>query len=179
MKSRSHEAVLVVPSKKKISVKVNGKVYRRNVEVRQNLADFLREELDLTGTHIGCEHGACGACTVLLNAKAVRSCLLFAVQVDGADITTVEGLSQDDQLHPLQESFWECHALQCGYCTPGFLLTLVPFLRDHRDPSEEEIRKAISGNLCRCTGYQNIVLAVMQFIQKSKGKWDANTSEQR
>ena len=165
-------------SKKKISVKVNGKVYRRNVEVRQSLADFLREELDLTGTHIGCEQGVCGACTVLLNGQAVHSCLMFAVQADRAEITTVEGLSQGNRLHPLQESFWECHALQCGYCTPGFLLTLVPFLRDHPEPSEEEIRKALSGNLCRCTGYQNIVLAVMKFIQKNKTKWNTSTSEQ-
>ena len=169
----------LVTSKKKISPRVNGKVYHKNVLVRQNLADFLREELDLTGTHIGCEHGACGACTVLFNGQSIRSCLMFAVQADGAEITTVEGLSQGNQLHPLQESFGECHALQCGYCTPGFLLTLVPFLRDHLDPSEEEIRKAISGNLCRCTGYQNIVLAVMKFIQKSKGKWETDTSEQR
>lgn len=157
-------------SKKKISVNVNGKVYNRNVEVRQNLADFLREELDLTGTHIGCEHGACGACTILLDGQSVRSCLMFAVQANGAEITTVEGLSQGNQLHPLQESFRECHALQCGYCTPGFLLTLVPFLRDHPDSSEEEIRKAISGNLCRCTGYQNIVAAAMNFIERSKTK---------
>lgn len=166
-----------MPSKKKISVKVNGKVYRRNAEVRQNLADFLREELDLTGTHIGCEHGACGACTVLFDGRSVRSCLMFAVQANGAEITTVEGLSQGDQLHPLQESFWECHALQCGYCTPGFLMALVPFLRDHPDPNEDEIRRAISGNLCRCTGYQNIVLAVMNFTRKSKTKWDPGISE--
>jgi carbon-monoxide dehydrogenase small subunit len=166
-----------VPSKKKISVKVNGKVYQRNAEVRQNLADFLREELDLTGTHIGCEHGACGACTVLFDGRSVRSCLMFAVQANGAEITTVEGLSQGDQLHPLQESFWECHALQCGYCTPGFLMALVPFLRDHPHPNEDEIRRAISGNLCRCTGYQNIVLAVMNFTRKSKTKWDPGILE--
>ena len=166
-----------MPSKKKISVKVNGKVYQKNAEVRQNLADFLREELDLTGTHIGCEHGACGACTVLFDGRSVRSCLMFAVQANGAEITTVEGLSQGDQLHPLQESFWECHALQCGYCTPGFLMALVPFLRDHPDPNEDEIRRAISGNLCRCTGYQNIVLAVMNFTRKSKTKWDPGISE--
>ena len=169
----------LVPSKKKISLRVNGKVYHKNVLVRQNLADFLREELDLTGTHLGCEHGACGACTVIFNGQAVRSCLMFAVQADGAEITTVEGLNPGNQLHPLQESFWECHGLQCGYCTPGLLLTLVPFLRDHPDPSEEEIRKAISGNLCRCTGYQNIVLAVLNFIHKSKGKWESDISEPR
>lgn len=160
----------LMPRKKKISVKVNEKTYSRNVEVRQNLCDFLREELDLTGTHIGCEHGACGACTVLLNGESIRSCLMFAVQAAGAEITTVEGLSQGNQLHPLQESFRECHALQCGYCTPGFLMTLVPFLRDHPDPSEDEIRKALSGNLCRCTGYQNIVLAVTKFIEKQSGR---------
>ena len=166
-----------MPTKKKISVRVNGKVYHRNAEVRQNLADFLREELDLTGTHSGCEHGACGACTILFDGRSVRSCLMFAVQANGAEITTVEGLSQGDQLHPLQESFWECHALQCGYCTPGFLMALVSFLRDHPDPNEDEIRRAISGNLCRCTGYQNIVLAVMNFTRKSKTKWDPGISE--
>jgi len=155
--------------KKKISLKVNGKIYRMNVAVRQNLCDFLREELDLTGAHIGCEQGACGACTVLLNGKSIRSCLIFAVQADGAEITTVEGLSEGDQLHPLQEAFRDCHALQCGYCTPGFLMTLLPFLQDHPNASEKEIRTALSGNLCRCTGYQNIILAATKFIEKNTG----------
>jgi aerobic carbon-monoxide dehydrogenase small subunit len=165
-------------AEKKITVKVNDRTQTASVAVRQNLADFLREELRLTGTHLGCEHGACGACTVLFNGEPIRSCLMFAVQADGAAITTVEGISgEGDRLHPLQESFWECHALQCGYCTPGFLLTLLAFLRDQPDASEEAIRKAISGNLCRCTGYQNIVAAVMNFIERSKTKCDLNTSE--
>lgn len=149
-------------------MQVNGTTYHRSIEVRQNLCDFLREELDLTGTHVGCEQGACGACTVLVDGKSIRSCLMFAVQADGAEIKTVEGLSQGDLLHPLQESFREWHALQCGYCTPGFLMTLLPFLQDHPDPTEEEIRSVLSGNLCRCTGYQNIILAVTNFVEKNK-----------
>ncbi len=138
------------------------------------LSDFLRHELDLTGTHVGCEHGVCGACTVLLDGEAVRSCLMFAVQADAAEVTTVEGLSSKSEalaasngdadggprLHVLQEAFREKHGLQCGFCTPGFLMTLIPFLRDNPSPSETEIREAVSGNLCRCTGYQNIVRAV-------------------
>jgi carbon-monoxide dehydrogenase small subunit len=143
-----------------ITVTVNGARFERSVEPRLLLSDFLRHELDLTGTHVGCEHGACGACTVLLEGEAVRSCLLFAVQADGRRIDTVEGLGTMDHLHPLQQAFREAHALQCGFCTPGLLMTLVPFLREHRDPGEAEIREAISGNLCRCTGYQNIVAAV-------------------
>jgi aerobic carbon-monoxide dehydrogenase small subunit len=163
---------------KNITVKVNDRTQTATVAVRQSLADFLREELRLTGTHLGCEHGACGACTVLFNGEPIRSCLMFAVQADGAAITTVEGISGEGyRLHPLQESFWGCHGLQCGYCTPGFLLTLLAFLRDHPDAREEEIRKAISGNLCRCTGYQNIVAAAMNFIERSKTKCDLNTSE--
>jgi carbon-monoxide dehydrogenase small subunit len=195
-----------------ISVTVNGTTYQRSVEPRLLLSDFLRHELNLTGTHVGCEHGSCGACTVLLqpaaengadaenkpaaengadaenkpaaengaDAKnkpaaesgtdaerkpaAVRSCILFAVQVDGHVITTVEGLApggEPENLHPIQQAFWEKHGLQCGYCTPGFLLTLIPFLEENPDPSEEEIRSALSGNLCRCTGYQNIVDAAL------------------
>ncbi len=128
------------------------------------LSDFLRHELDLTGTHVGCEHGVCGACTVLMDGDAVRSCLMFAVQAEGAELTTVEGLASDTgegpRLHVLQEAFIEKHGLQCGFCTPGFLMTLIPFLRDNPTPSETEIREAVSGNLCRCTGYQNIVSAV-------------------
>ena len=149
-------------------MQVNGTTYHRSIEVRQNLCDFLREELDLTGTHVGCEQGACGACTVLVDGKSIRSCLMFAVQADGAEIKTVEGLSQGDLLHPLQEIFREWHALQCGYCTPGFLMTLLPFLQDHPDPTEDEIRSVLSGNLCRCTGYQNIILAVTNFVEKNK-----------
>jgi carbon-monoxide dehydrogenase small subunit len=145
----------------KVSVDVNGQRHEREVEPRQLLSDFLRHELGLTGTHVGCEHGVCGACTVLLDGEPVRSCILLAVQADGHAITTVEGLSPGpDQLHPLQEAFWECHGLQCGFCTPGFLMTLVPFLDENPDPTETEIRQALSGNLCRCTGYQHIVDAV-------------------
>ena len=147
----------------RISVTVNGVRHERDVEARLLLSDFLRQDVGLTGTHVGCEHGVCGACTVLLDGEAVRSCLMFAVQVDGHDVTTVEGLTPgggDGVLHPLQAAFREAHALQCGFCTPGILMTLVPFLRDHHSPSEREIRDALSGNLCRCTGYQNIVEAV-------------------
>lgn len=144
-----------------ITVRVNGRGYTRTVEPRLLLSDFLRHDLGLTGTHVGCEHGVCGACTVLVGGHAVRSCLAFAIQMDGAEITTVEGLAPaDGPLHPLQEAFREAHGLQCGFCTPGFLMTLVPFLEANPDPGEEQIREAIGGNLCRCTGYQNIVKAV-------------------
>lgn len=144
-----------------VSLTVNGRSTTHSVEPRLLLSDFLRHELGLTGTHVGCEHGVCGACTVLLDGEPVRSCLLLAVQAAGHEVTTVEGLAADaHDLHPLQQAFWDAHALQCGFCTPGFLMTLVPFLRDHPDPSEQEIRLALSGNLCRCTGYQNIVAAV-------------------
>ncbi|MGQ0704472.1 MAG: (2Fe-2S)-binding protein [Gemmatimonadales bacterium] len=146
-----------------IAVVVNGTRYERSVEPRLLLSDFLRHELGLTGTHVGCEHGVCGACTVLLDGEAVRSCLMFAVQADGHEVQTVEGLSQGDELHPLQQAFHETHALQCGFCTPGFLMTLIPFLRDHPNPGETEIREALSGNLCRCTGYANIVKAVQLY----------------
>lgn len=145
-----------------ISVTVNGTEYRRTVEPRLLLSDFLRHDLQLTGTRVGCEHGVCGACTVLMNGEAVRSCLIFAVQADGHELLTVEGLTAGagEELHPLQRAFCETHALQCGFCTPGFLMTLVPFLKEHPNPSEQEIREALSGNLCRCTGYENIVAAV-------------------
>lgn len=139
----------------------------RQVEPRMLLSDFIRHELQLTGTHVGCEHGVCGACTILLDGRAVRSCLLFAVQVDGCAITTVEGLAADPQrLHPIQEAFWEAHGLQCGFCTSGILMTLAPFLEENPDPDEQEIRAAISGNLCRCTGYQHIVDAVKVAAKK-------------
>lgn len=151
------------------TVVVNGKQYQRAIEPRLLLSDFLRHELGLTGTHVGCEHGVCGACTILFDGQAVRSCIMFAVQANGHEITTVEGLAADaEHLHPLQEGFWEAHGLQCGYCTPGFLMTLVPFLQENPDPTEEEIREAISGNLCRCTGYQNIVEAVKLAAGKMK-----------
>ena len=150
-----------------IRVTVNGTPYERTVEARLLLSDFLRHELGLTGTHVGCEHGVCGACTVLFDGEPVRSCLLFAVQADGHEILTVEGLAPDpEHLHPLQEAFWEAHALQCGFCTPGFLMTLKPFLEENPNPTEEEIRLAISGNLCRCTGYQHIVEAVQLAAKK-------------
>lgn len=144
-----------------ITVNVNGKAYKRHVEPRFLLSDFLRHELGLTGTHVGCEHGVCGACTILFDGESMRSCLIFAVQADGHEITTVEGLAANkDDLHPLQQSFWEAHGLQCGYCTPGILMTLIPFLKQNPSPTEDEIRHALSGNLCRCTGYQHIVDAV-------------------
>lgn len=152
-----------------ITVHVNGKEYKRSVEPRLLLSDFLRHELGLTGTHVGCEHGVCGACTVMFDGQSMRSCLIFAVQADGHEITTVEGLAVDtDHLHPLQQSFWEAHGLQCGYCTPGILMTLVPFLQQNPNPTEDEIRHAISGNLCRCTGYQHIVDAVKLAAEKMR-----------
>ena len=142
-------------------VTVNGIQYERDVEPRLLLSDFLRQDLGLTGTHVGCEHGVCGACTILLDGEPVRSCLMLAVQADGAEVTTVEGLSPGaDELHPLQSAFREAHGLQCGFCTPGILMTMVAFLRDHPTPDEAEIRDALGGHLCRCTGYQNIVDAV-------------------
>ena len=149
-----------------ISVTVNGTPYQRSVDPRTHLSDFLRDDLGLTGTHIGCEHGVCGACTVLLDGEPVRSCLLFAPQVDGHEIITVEGLGTMDALHPLQEAFQEAHAPQCGFCTPGILTTMVPYLEKKPNPTEEEIREAISGNLCRCTGYQHIIDAVKLAAEK-------------
>ncbi|MGB2956920.1 MAG: (2Fe-2S)-binding protein [Anaerolineales bacterium] len=149
-----------------ISVIVNGTPYQRAVDPRTLLSDFLRYDLGLTGTHVGCEHGVCGACTILLDGEAVRSCLLFAPQVDGHEILTVEGIGTLDDLHPLQEAFREAHALQCGFCTPGILTTLVPYLEENPNPTEEEIREAISGNLCRCTGYQHIIDAVKLAAEK-------------
>jgi carbon-monoxide dehydrogenase small subunit len=156
-----------------INVTVNGQNYERVVEPRLLLSDFLRHELGLTGTHVGCEHGVCGACTILLDGQSVRSCLMFAVQANGHEIGTVEGLATSrDELHPIQQGFWEAHGLQCGFCTPGILMTLVPFLQENPNPSEQEIREAISGNLCRCTGYQHIVEAVQVaagLMQGSRG----------
>jgi len=152
-----------------ISVTVNGTSYQKTVDPRTLLSDFLRDDLGLTGTHVGCEHGVCGACTVLMDGEAVRSCLLFAPQVDGHEILTVEGLGTMDEMHPLQEAFREAHALQCGFCTPGILNTLVPYLEEHPNPTEEEIREAISGNLCRCTGYQHIIDAVKLAVEEMNG----------
>lgn len=149
-------------AKRAIRLTVNDQTYERTVEVRTTLADFLREELHLTGTHLGCEHGICGACTVLFNEEAVRSCLLLAVQADGATLMTVEGLAQGEELHPLQRAFHETHALQCGFCTPGFLMTAYAFLRETSNPTEAQVRGAISGNICRCTGYASIIQAILQ-----------------
>ena len=147
---------------REVNLRVNGQEYQRTVEVRLTLADFLRHELGLTGTHLGCEHGLCGACTVQFNGEAVRSCLMLAVQADGADLATVEGLAQGEDLTPLQQAFQDNHALQCGFCTPGFLMTSSAFLRDSPDPTEAQVREAISGNICRCTGYASIVNAILQ-----------------
>jgi aerobic-type carbon monoxide dehydrogenase small subunit (CoxS/CutS family) len=147
-------------SNTRVSITVNGSRAERTVEPRLLLSDFLRTELGLTGTHVGCEHGVCGACTVLMDGESVRSCLVFAVQADGREVRTVEDLGTPEELHPIQEAFREAHGLQCGFCTPGILMTLVPFLDEHTDPTEDEIRDALAGNLCRCTGYQNIVKAV-------------------
>jgi carbon-monoxide dehydrogenase small subunit len=153
-----------------IRVQVNGVAHERVVEPRLLLSDFLRNELGLTGTHVGCEHGVCGACTVLVEGAAVRSCLLFAVQAAGLAVTTVEGLARaDGELHPLQQAFRDAHGLQCGFCTPGFLMTCVEFLRDNPAPTRDEIRHALSGNLCRCTGYQNIVEAVALAAERGAG----------
>jgi len=143
-----------------ITLRVNGREYSGQAEARKTLADFIREDCGLTGTHLGCEHGVCGACTILMDGEPVRSCLLFAVQAQGADLRTVEGLAEGDRLHPIQQAYWDHHALQCGFCTPGFLMTTVAFLRDNPRPTEREIREGLAGNLCRCTGYQNIVEAV-------------------
>lgn len=152
---------------RKISLTINGRVYRDEVEPRKLLVDFVRDDLGLTGTHVGCEHGVCGACTVLLDGEPVRSCLMFAVQTDGARLATVEGIAPSaGELHPLQQSFWELHALQCGFCTPGILLTAEALLKETPNPSEEEIRDWISGNLCRCTGYQNIIAAIQDAAKK-------------
>ena len=144
----------------KMAVTVNGTAYEREVEPRLLLSDFIRHDLGLTGTHVGCEHGVCGACTILFDGQPVRACLIFAIQADGHELTTVEALGTIEELHPLQEAFWETHGLQCGFCTPGFLMTLVPFLEENPQPTDEEIRKILSGNLCRCTGYQHIEDAV-------------------
>jgi carbon-monoxide dehydrogenase small subunit len=147
--------------KRAVRVTVNGREAAGDVEPRTSLADFLREDLDLTGTHVGCEHGVCGACTVLLDGEPIRSCLMLAVQADGRSLTTVEGLARaDGELHPLQQAFRDCHGLQCGFCTPGILLAAFAFLREHADPDPEDIREMLAGNLCRCTGYQFIVEAI-------------------
>ena len=154
--------------KVRIRVKVNGVWYERDVEPRKLLVHFLREDLGLTSVHVGCDTGHCGACTVIMNGVSVKSCQVLAVQADGAEILTLEGLAKDGKLHPIQEAFWEKHALQCGYCTPGFIMETYWLLSENPNPTEEEIRRGLSGNLCRCTGYQNIIEAVKLAVQKLK-----------
>ncbi len=155
--------------KKQVKLKINGREYSREVEDRILLVDFLRDDLGLTGTHIGCDTGHCGACTILVNGTSVKSCMLFAVQANGAELLTIEGLAPDGKLHPIQDMFSEHHALQCGYCTPGMILSSYFLLKRNPNPTEDEIRRGIEGNLCRCTGYVNIVKAVKAASQKMKG----------
>ena len=163
-----------MPDRREITVTINGESYTREVETRLTLADFIRHECNLTGTHLGCEHGVCGACTILLDGLSARSCLMLAVQADGHELLTVEGIApNDDELHPLQQAFQDNHGLQCGFCTPGMLTTLLEFLRDNPDPTEREVRVAISGNLCRCTGYQGIVDAALDAAGRLRGATDA------
>jgi len=158
-------------TKRTVALTVNGTRYEKEVEVRVTLADFIRHYLGLTGTHLGCEHGVCGACTILFDGHSARSCLMLAVQADGHEILTVEGIAPSaDKLHPLQEAFRDNHGLQCGFCTPGMLTTLIEFLRDNPDPTEQEVRIAISGNLCRCTGYQGIVNAALDAAKRLQGR---------
>ena len=152
-----------------VKLNVNGKAYARNVEPRMLLVEFLREELDLTGTHVGCDTTYCGACTVLMNGTAVKSCTVFAVQADGAEILTVEGLEKAGQLHPIQKAFGDAYGLQCGYCTPGLLISTYELLSHNKQPSDQEMRKAIAGNTCRCTGYQNIFKAIQLAAQNRAG----------
>jgi carbon-monoxide dehydrogenase small subunit len=154
------EATHGAPRRIGVTLTVNGQQHAIAVEPRRLLSDALRHDIGLTGTHVGCEHGVCGACTVVLDGQPVRSCLMFAVQAEGHEIRTVEGLADGDRLSPIQEAFWEEHALQCGFCTPGFLMLVTSYLEQHSDPTEEDIRRLLSSNLCRCTGYQNIVAAV-------------------
>ena len=152
---------------RRVHLTINGRDYSGEVEPRLLLSDFIRDDLGLTGTHVGCEHGVCGACTVLWDGEPVRSCLIFAVQTDGAHLMTVEGLAPNEtELHPIQEAFSEAHGLQCGFCTPGMLLTALTLLKENPNPSEQEIREGISGNLCRCTGYHNIVVAIQLAARK-------------
>ncbi|MDA5108048.1 (2Fe-2S)-binding protein [Brevibacillus thermoruber] len=163
IQAAKHEKVLV-------RVRINGKLYAEEVEPRRLLSDFLREDCGLTGTHVGCEHGVCGACTVRVNGAAVRSCLMFAVQAADAEITTVEGLSLDGSRHPLQDALSECHGLQCGFCTPGILMSAAEFLEEHQDPTTEQIQEMLSGHLCRCTGYKGIVEAIAKVAKEQKDR---------
>ena len=163
-----------MPDMRRISVTINGETYEREVETRLLLSDFIRHEVELTGTHVGCEHGVCGACTILLDGISARSCLMLAVQADGHELLTIEGIApNEEELHPLQQAFMDNHGLQCGFCTPGMLTTLLEFLRDNPDPTEQEVRIAISGNLCRCTGYQGIVDAALDAAGRLRGEAQA------
>lgn len=164
--------------KHEITLTVNGRASRISVEPRKLLVDALREDLGLPGTHVGCEHGVCGTCTILLNGKSVRSCISFAVQADGAEIRTVEGLANGAEMHPLQDEFWDKQGLQCGYCTPGMLMRCVEIIEDNPEPTLQDVREGISGNLCRCTGYQYICEAVVAAAERMRGdhKWDVTTS---
>jgi carbon-monoxide dehydrogenase small subunit len=148
---------------------VNGNAVEGTVEARRTLADFLRDDLGLTGTHLGCEHGVCGACTVLLDGAPVRSCLMLAVQIDGADVVTIEGIAQNGEMQPIQEAFWESHSFQCGFCTPGIVIAMQSFLEENPSPTEQEVREALAANLCRCTGYQSIVDGVLLAAEKLSG----------
>jgi carbon-monoxide dehydrogenase small subunit len=153
-----------------VQLTVNGQVHEGRCESRTTLVDFLRDDLNLTGTHVGCEHGICGACTVIVDGAAVRSCLMFAVQAQDAEITTVEGLAENGEMSPVQAAFWESHGFQCGFCTPGFVMTTHAFLQDNPAPTEPQVREALSGNLCRCTGYQSIVDGVMTAAEKLRAE---------
>jgi len=152
-----------------VEMTINGKTYRDNIEARTTLADFIRHSCGLTGTHVGCEHGVCGACTLQVDGRAVRSCTMYAVQADGASVTTVEGLAREDgELHPVQQAFSDCNGLQCGFCTPGMQMTIASYLEENPNPSEADIRELISGNICRCTGYQGIVRAALLAAEKMR-----------
>ncbi len=151
-----------------ITMRVNGTIRTGSAEARKTLVDFLRDDLDLTGTHVGCEHGVCGACTVIVDERPVRSCLMLAVQAAGSEVTTVEGLATDGGLDPLQQAMWDSHSFQCGFCTPGFVMQATAFLRAHPDAGEQQIREALSGNICRCTGYQSIIDGVLLAAERSR-----------
>jgi carbon-monoxide dehydrogenase small subunit len=157
-----------MPERRDLRLRVNGVTYESTVEPRLTLVDFLRGELGLGGVHVGCEHGVCGACTVLIDGRAARSCIMLAVQASGADITTVEGLSTDGTLHPIQQAFLESHGLQCGFCTPGFIMSICELLEENKSPTDDEIKETLGGNLCRCTGYENIIKSVHLAAEKMR-----------
>jgi aerobic carbon-monoxide dehydrogenase small subunit len=166
-----------VPSLEELQLTVNGAAYSRHVPPRMTLADFLREELDLTATHLGCEHGVCGACTVFIDGRTARSCTVLALQAQGAHVTTAEGLADGDALTPVQQGFWERHGMQCGFCTPGFLMTVTELLREHPSPTDAEIEEALGGNLCRCTGYTKIVEAVHEAATIARARRNGHQPE--